>query len=112
MEGESIELPRWWASARGAVWRRQRITLHLGWPAALAEQPGNLRERGLVSDPRCLAFEHQVDALQSDRERAGGLRRQVARLARPRTAGQVQGAVVPGHANAGRMRPAVRAHRA
>src|SRR5829696_7248703 len=108
MEREAIELPGWRPGARGAERCRKRIALHLGRPPARAIQSGYLLQRRLIRDPGSIALENKINALQADRDRAGWVGGQVARLASIRPACEIQIAIEPLGTYCGSVRPAIR----
>ena len=112
VEGEAVEVPGRRSRARRAVRRRERLALHLRRPPALAVQAGHRLQRRPIGHPGRFALQDEVDALQAHGDRAGRVRRQIARLAGARPAGEIDVAVVPERADAGGVRPAVRARRA
>lgn len=107
VEPEAVQVPGWRAGAGGAERRREGVALDLGGPAAVAVACGGLLQGRRVGHPGRLARKGQVDALQLDRDRAGRVPRQVAGLAGPGAAGEVEVAVEPQGADPCRVGPAV-----
>lgn len=90
----------------------ERIALHLCRPSCLlAVQLGYLLQRRLIGNPSRFAFQHEVDTFKFDRNRAGWVRRQVARLAGLRPADDIEVAVEPKRSGPGGVRATIRSHR-
>src|SRR3954452_3072411 len=100
-------MPRWRTSALCSVCRGERVAVGLGRPAAVAEHRGHTNKRLLIGHPLRLAFEHDVDALETQRQGARRSGAEIARLARSRAAGEVQVAVVVSNPYARGVRPPV-----
>src|SRR5688500_3412097 len=109
---EAVEVPRRRSCAWGAVGSRERIALHLCRPPTLAVQLRHLLQRRRVGDSARFAFKHEVDSFQLDRDRAGRVRRQVARLAGFWPADDKEVAVVPERPDPGGMWASIRSYRA
>src|SRR4051794_29350486 len=98
------------AGSRGAERCREGVALHRRRPAASAIEGGYLLQGRLIGAPGRLPFEYEVEARQPGDDRAGGVRGQVARLAGPGAAREVEIAVEPERADPGGVRVAVRAN--
>src|SRR5690606_39018316 len=109
---ESVKIPGRRPGARSAVRSHECIALHLYRPSILAVQLGQPLQRWLIDDPASFAFQYKVDSLQFDRDRAGRVFRQIARLARLRPTDQIQIAIVPKRTERGGVRATIRARRA
>jgi len=112
VESEAVEVPRRRAGARGAERAREGVALHLHRPAGFPAARSQPLQGRLIAYPDRLAFEHHVDGRQAGGDRAGRIRGQVAGLARPRSAREIDVAVEPEGTDPGGVGAAVRPRRA
>src|SRR5262245_53549916 len=89
VEGEDVEVPGWRAGARCAERGGVGVALNLAWPTGAAVVGGHPLQGVRVGDPDCLAFQDEVDAGKAGGDRAGRVRREVARLTGSRAADEV-----------------------
>ena len=112
VESEAVEVPGRRAGARGAVRGREGVALDLHRPAALPAARSHPLQGRPIGYPDRLAFEDDVDGRQPGGDRAGRIRGQIAGLARPRSAREIDVAVEPEGTDPGGVGAAVRPRRA
>ena len=112
VECEAVEVPRRRAGTRGAVGGREGVALDLHRPAALPAARCQPFQGRPIAYPDRLAFEDDVDGRQLGGDRTGWILGQIARLARPRSAREIDVAVQPEGADPGGVGAAVRPRRA